>query len=245
MTQKMDLGKWKKKKKTLQKLKTVPALPTVASLTINGWNDGLNTDRLRRLLHPTRLSCANLLSLQPIRVLDLPIIQCRKKINVYDKKVEVKRDSWPPSLYTRGSLRCNTSVITLSLASVLAWWCWCLYLPLDYRVLLFWSSSGCFDDLWVLNLYVATVGYLSQTVFGSRTVRSAVLDPPLLWFVGLIFSIQEGHRWSFKHLSHSLCRRVPALVLEVSSPGYANLKFFRLAVRDKPKFIWFIHCAGP
>lgn len=82
---------------------------------------------------------------------------------------------------------------------------------------LFWWSmspkSVCSHDwlfithyLWLQNCKLSSLGH----------------SLALLWFVGLIFSIHEGHRWSFKHLS--LWRRVLAFLPEASCPGYANLK---------------------
>lgn len=60
---------------------------TLGPLPQNGRDDGWNAKRLRKLVHPSLLTCANFLSLQPIRAPTVPPIQCRKNRSVCS-------DSW-------------------------------------------------------------------------------------------------------------------------------------------------------
>lgn len=116
-------------------------------------------------------------------------------------------DTWPPNRSTPTSLRCNYTVISTIVTIIV---------PLNscgasighlIIVFLFFTPSGCFDDLWVLNLDVATVGSLPQTIIGSKTERSAVLDFDL-W--------DRSFGSMFKHLSPAFgyecllwCQRPP------------------------------------
>ena len=171
-------------------MKQIWALSTVALLTGNRWNDGLRTDRLRRL------GCLLLIYSGPSnqRALCASNSMQRKYIYMARRlKLSHTCNTWPPNLCTPAPLRCTTNVITLSLASLLAqyflwtallvtasWWL-CFFNPRIFWLL--WCSMS--------PKSICSHCWIFITDFGSKTVRLTVLEPltgcqrqtKFIWFI--------------------------------------------------------------